>query len=88
MLADYGDREQFDAEVSTRMSDELAGLRRACLAQAWGPEFPVQPSVCDELDDLPGALTYKTNQARWTIYLSPTCREITEDVEGDGKVGH
>ena len=53
-----------------------------------GPEFPVEPSVCDEWDDLPRALTYKTNQARWTIYLSPTCREITDDVEGDGKVGH
>ena len=75
MLANYEGTERFDADLINALSDEFAGLRPDCLAQGWDPEFTQKPFICNQWEDLPGALRegikgreYRTiNSTIWEI---------------------
>ena len=75
MLANYEGTERFDADLINALSDEFVGLRPDCLAQGWDPEFTQKPFICNQWEDLPGALRegikgreYRTiNSTIWEI---------------------
>ena len=78
MLANYDGPERFDVKLINSLSDEFVGLRPDCLAQGWDPEFVEEPFVCNQWEDLPGALQYKISQGSGTKYISPTMWKFTE----------
>ena len=80
-LVGYDGFERFDASLVTALSDQFVELRPDCLAQGWAPEFPEKPQVCEESEDLPGAITYRFNERNPTRLVAPTQWVVSERQE-------
>ena len=80
-LVGYDGFERFDASLVTALSDQFVELRPDCLAQGWAPEFPEEPQVCEESEDLPGAITYRFNERNPTRLVAPTQWVVSERQE-------
>ena len=77
MLANYEGTERFDADLINALSDEFVGLRPDCLAQGWDPEFTQEPYVCNQWEDLPGALR-EVSRGKESKFINSTMWEITD----------